>query len=270
MIFVKIININLIFNINLNKMEYSNFREKSLSTYGAILLTVLIATVGAIMMSITSSPQMKGAAMLWLPAAFQLIAGIWFGPAKGLLIGGIGAYAAGIIAYGGWGLVDIIMNLIAGGVANAWLPAILFKLFNINPSFNANPKDIMKSTIILVVIFILVLCLGILPLYIKDIKIWSYILAILLMIIAIPIAFRNIKINKIQFLIAFLICILVSAVSALIGSYGVVVGGNNWQAAILGTGIGWFLGDTVSCFLGLYILAYYTEKAVSFGIIKKV
>ena len=59
------------------------------------------------MMNVTSSPSMKGA-MLWV--ALQLVAGVWLGPVRGMIAGGLGAYAAGILAYGGWGLADIIMT----------------------------------------------------------------------------------------------------------------------------------------------------------------
>ena len=104
-------------------------REKSIQNYAAIALTIVITAVGWVMMTFTSSPQMKGAAFLWLPAALQLIVGVWFGPIKGLLIGGIGAYFAGGFAYGGWGLVDIILNPIAGGIANSFLPGLLFRFF---------------------------------------------------------------------------------------------------------------------------------------------
>lgn len=64
----------------------------------------------------------------------------------------------------------------------------------------------------------------------------------------------------------FFTCVFISAVSALIGVAGQVVGGQTWQAALLGIGLGWFLGDTVSAVLGMYALAAFTEQAREAGI----
>jgi hypothetical protein len=255
---------NLKYKMN-NTMQNNN-RDSTMRNYGAIIFTVLIAVIGAFMMTLTSSPQMKGAAMLWIPAALQLIAGVWFGPKRGLLAGGIGAYAAGIIAYGGWGIVDIIMNPIAGGIVNAWLPAVLFRLLKIDPSFGATPKDIMTATIRIVIILFIVICIGVFPVFYNEYKNMSYGIGLLLLLISLPIMFKGLKIKRVQFIYAIIICIVISAISAIVGSYGVVVGGNTWEGALIGTGIGWFLGDTVSCFLGLYMLAYYTTKARAMGL----
>lgn len=250
----------------MEKVEINQNRDESLKTYGAILFAVLIAVIGAFMMTLTSSPQMKGAAMLWIPAALQLIAGVWFGPTRGLLAGGLGAYAAGIIAYGGWGLVDIIMNPIAGGIANAWLPAILFSVFKINPDFGAETKAMKTAVIRISIVLLFVIGIGILPLFITSIDFWAYIIAIIVLLTGMPFILWKVKINKIHFLIAALICVFISAISAIIGSFGIVVGGNSWEGALIGTGLGWFLGDTVSCFLGLYMLAYFTKRARKMGI----
>ena len=201
-------------------------RDESMKTYGAIVFAVLIAVIGAFMMTLTSSPQMKGAAMLWIPAALQLIAGVWFGPTRGLLAGGLGAYAAGIIAYGGWGLVDIIMNPIAGGIANAWLPAILFSWFKINPDFGAETKAIKTAVIRISIVLLFVIGIGVLPLFISSIGVWAYVIAIIVLLIGMPLILWKIKINKADFLLAALFCVIISAISAIIGSLGVVVGGN--------------------------------------------
>lgn len=250
----------------MEEFNMNNKRDKRLPTYGALVFAVLIAVIGAFMMTLTSSPQMKGAAMLWIPAALQLIAGVWFGPKRGLIAGGLGAYAAGIIAYGGWGIVDIIMNPIAGGIANAWLPAVLFRWFKIDPSFGAQPKDMISATIRIFFVFLFVLAIGVLPVFFSEISTWAYVIAILILFISLPLIFWKVKINKYQFFIASIICVIISAISAVIGSAGVVVGGNTWEGALIGTGLGWFLGDTVSCFLGLYILAYYTTRARNRGL----
>jgi len=243
-----------------------NQREKTIRYYGATIFAVSIAAVGAIMMTVTSSPQMKGAAFLWLPAALQLIAGVWFGPRLGFFAGGLGAYAAGIVAYGGWGLVDIIMNPIAGGIANAMLPAYLFMIFRINPDFGSNPSDIGKAIIRIIILLIAVLVLGTLPLFIEEIGKGAHIVALILLLVAYPLFLSDLNVNKRDVLIAIFICIFISAVSALIGTSGVVLAGQTWKAAILGTGLGWFLGDTVSSFLGLYMLAYFTNRARKIGL----
>jgi len=245
----------------------STERDESIRTYGAIVFAVLIAVIGAFMMTLTSSPAMKGATMLWIPAALQLIAGVWFGPVRGGIAGGIGAYAAGIIAYGGWGPVDIIINLVAGGVANAWLPAILFKTFKINPDFGADAKNMMSAIIKIIGILLIVLVLGILPLFFSDMGKWVYAIIGLVLFVWLPIMFWKIKINKFHFVVAVIICMFISAISALIGMYGVMIGGiESWEAALGGTGVGWFLGDIASCFLGLYMLAYFTPRARKMGL----
>jgi hypothetical protein len=249
----------------------NQYRDKSTKTYGAIVFAVLIAVIGAFMMTLTSSPQMKGAAMLWIPAALQLIAGVWFGPTRGLLAGGLGAYAAGIIAYGGWGLVDIIMNPIAGGIANSWLPAILFTLFKIDPEFGTDVKNMKSAIFRILSILIFVLIIGVLPIFIENVKAWKfYVLAIAILLIGLPLIMWKLKIDRIKFLFAVIIVIIISALSAAIGSFGVVVGGNTWEGALIGTGLGWFLGDLVSCFLGLYMLAYFSKRAKSMGLCAEV
>lgn len=256
-------------NESLNNQEPLSKRSNAIPVYGALSFAVSIAIVGAVMMALTSSPQMKGAALLWIPAALQLVAGVWFGPFLGLLAGGLGAYAAGIIAYGGWGLVDIIMNPIAGGIANAWLPAVLFRLFKINPTFGASPKDIRKAIFSTVSLLVIVFAIGVLPVYVKELSIWAYIADILLLLVGAPILLNKLTINKIGFIAALIIAIISCFFSALIGSFGVVVSGNTWQAAFIGTGIGWFFGDTASAFLGIYALVYFTERALKMGLVKK-
>jgi len=256
-------------NEPLNQQKPLSKRSNVIPVYGALSFAVLIAIVGAAMMTLTSSPQMKGAALLWIPAALQLVAGVWFGPFLGLLSGGLGAYAAGIIAYGGWGLVDIIMNPIAGGIANSLLPAVLFRLFKIDPTFGASPKDIKKAMFSILSLLVVVFAIGVLPIYVKELSIWAYIAAIVLLLVGSPILLNKLTINKIDFFVALIIAIISCFFSALLGTFGVVVSGNTWQAAILGTGIGWFLGDTVSAFLGIYALVYFTERALKMGLVKK-
>lgn len=235
----------------------SKIREKTIQNYATIVFGVTIAIVGAGMMTLTSSPLMKGAAFLWLPAALQLIAGVWLGPIRGFLAGGIGAYAAGIIAYQGWGIPDIIMNPIAGGLANSLLPALLFRWLRINPDFGCEGGDLKKAIIrvffLLVTVFILTFALKLLGL-----GLWGY-LPPLLLLVAAPLFLTNLSVEKRGFTLAFFISVGICLVSAAIGVVGVMVAGQTLQAAIFGTGIGWFLGDTVSCILGLYVMASFTK-----------
>lgn len=105
-------------------------RDPAIRNYATLVFTVSIAAIGALMMTLTSSPTAKGASFLWLPAALQLMAGVWLGPWRGLIAGGLGAYLAGILAYGGWGIVDIIMNPVAGGIANSFCRNIISPLGN--------------------------------------------------------------------------------------------------------------------------------------------
>src|SRR2546428_10738350 len=79
------------------------------------MIAVFITLIGYVAMTVGSSPTVKGASFIWLPAALQLVAGVWLGPWLGLLAGGLGAYAAGILAYGGGGGADILLKPQPGG-----------------------------------------------------------------------------------------------------------------------------------------------------------
>lgn len=240
-------------------------RDPRIKAYAALIFAVLIAVVGAAMMTVTSSPTMKGAALLWLPAALQLIAGVWLGPRLGFLAGGIGAYAAGIIAYGGWGLTDIIMNLIAGGVANAMLPAVLFRVLGVQPNLGSRPQFIGRG--IGVIVAILVVCVGLaIGLRTLPLGTWAYAPSLAILAIA-PLFLRNLNINGRQLMLGVAIAILACAVSAAIGVTGAVVGGQSWSGAFVSVGIGWFFGDTVSAMLGLYMLAALTDRAKYAGLV---
>src|SRR4030043_1218876 len=84
--------------------EYVKKRDPALRYGFALFMAVAIAAIGWVMMTVGSSPTVKGASFLWLPAALPLAAGGWLGPWLGALAGGLGAAAAGTLAYGGWGL----------------------------------------------------------------------------------------------------------------------------------------------------------------------
>jgi MFS family permease len=242
----------------------SNKREPRLKNYAALTFTVLIAVSGAVMMTVTSSPNMKGAAFLWLPAALQLVAGVWLGPVRGFIAGGIGAYAAGIIAYGGWGLPDIIMNLVAGGLANSLLPGVLFRVARVDPALGSNPKSVGTGIIRILVLLVATVALGFCAIRFNW-GAWGYLPSIILVLLA-PLFLRDLAIKGRDLTVAIIIAIVISALSALIGSAGAVVAGQSWQAALLTVSLGWFLGDTVSSLLGLYVLAALTNKARTRGL----
>src|SRR3989442_2877716 len=92
------------------------------------MIAVFITLIGYVAMTVGSSPTVKGASFIWLPAALQLVAGVWLGPWLGLLAGGLGAYAAGILAYGGGGIVRLILNPRAQGGGQGPLAPLLILL----------------------------------------------------------------------------------------------------------------------------------------------
>ena len=140
---------------------YVSKRDPAVRVGFSIFMAVAIAAVGYVMMTVGSSPTVKGASFLWLPAALQLVAGIWLGPVYGTLAGAVGAYAAGILAYGGWGITDIIQNPIAGGLANSLLPWVLFKALNIDPTLGTDkPGDVLKGGVRMILLSVLVLAAG--------------------------------------------------------------------------------------------------------------
>ncbi len=233
-------------------------------TIATIILTAAIALLGWLMMTVTSSPLMKGAAFLWLPAALQLIAGVWLGPFRGLIAGGLGAYLAGGLAYGGWvAIPDIIMNPIAGGFANSMLPAILFAVFKINPDLGSRGLDIKRGVKVIGTLLAITVILTLI-FWFYQLGNWGY-LPPLLFILITPLYLKNLNLNKNKFFGATLIVIICSAVSAAIGYYGIIQSGQEPSAALI-SAAGWFLGDNVSCFLGLVILASYTKEARQAGI----
>ncbi len=239
--------------------EYRYEGSDVLRNYATVAFGVAIALLGAVMMTLTSSPLAKGAAFLWLPAALQLMAGVWLGPIRGMLAGGLGAYAAGIIAYGGWGLPDIIMNPIAGGLANSLLPAYLFRWAKIDPDFGSQGTAVKKGLWVVLVLLAVIIALAI-ALRPLNLGWLAYVPSIILLLI-IPFVLSNLAVHVRDFVLAVLIAIVISFVSAVLGTLGTVLAGQSWQAAIVATGVGWFLGDTASCILGIYVLASFTERA---------
>lgn len=242
-------------------------RDPALKLGFSILMAVAIAAIGYVMMTVSSSPTVKGASFLWLPAALQLAAGVWLGPWYGFLAGGLGAYAAGILAYGGWGIVDIIMNPIAGGFANAMLPALLFRALRVDPTLGAKkPSDVLSGAVRILILTVLVLAAGFANTILSLPSPWGFALPLVVLFVGARILLARLELDKRSFVTAILIAVFACAVSALIGAIGATVGGKPFAAALIDPGIGWFSGDTVSAVLGLYLLPLYTGRLRTAGI----
>jgi hypothetical protein len=95
---------------------------------------------------------------------------------------------------------------------------------------------------------------------------WRGFLPSLAVLLVAPFFLRNMRLNKRDFVLAFLVVVVSCGLSAGLGVVGTVLAGQSWPAAVVGTGIGWFLGDTVSGLLGLYILAAFTKRARQAGL----
>lgn len=246
---------------------YISKRDPALRIGFAIFMAVGIAAIGWVMMTVASSPTVKGASFMWLPAALQLAAGVWLGPVLGTLAGGLGAYAAGILSYGGWGIVDIIMNPIAGGFANAWLVWFLFKIWKVDPTLGASePAEVLSASIRTLILTVIVLASGLLSMALNIPFPWGYVISLVVMIVGGYLLLGGLKLSKRDFLLGFLIAVIVSAVSAFIGAFGAFVGGKPFAVALIDPGVGWFSGDVVSAVLGLYLLAMYTARLRIAGI----
>ncbi len=194
-----------------------------------------IAAIGFAMMTVSSSPVAKGASFLWLPAALQLIAGVWLGPIRGTIAGGLGAYLAGILAYGGWGPVDIIMNPVAGGLANSFLPWLLFRLLRIDPTLGSAEESarlIISAALRLGLVLLLAILVAVAGL-LFGLGSWGYVPSLALVLIC-PLFLRNLSLNPLEVIKGVGVCIFISAVSALIGATGQVVGGQTWPRLSLG------------------------------------
>ena len=247
--------------------QYITKRDPSLRIGFAIFMAVAIAALGWVMMTISSSPTVKGASFLWLPAALQLVAGIWLGPIYGTLAGGIGAYAAGILSYGGWGLVDIIQNPIAGGLANALLPWVLFKTLKIDPTLGTTKaSDVLSGAVRALILTVLVLLSGMLGPMLNIPGVWGYLIPLIVLLVGARLLLSNLSMNMRDFYLGMLVAVIVSAASAFIGAIGAAVGGKPFGVALLDPGVGWFAGDLVSVILGIYLLPLYTTRLRHAGI----
>jgi hypothetical protein len=251
----------------MSSTTYVAKRDPALRGRFALIMAVAIAAIGWVMMTIGSSPSVKGASFLWLPAALQLVAGVWLGPWWGLLAGGLGAYAAGILAYGGWGLVDIIMNPVAGGFANAMLPAFLFTLLRIDPTFGTKrPGDVLNGAVRIVVLALLVLAAGLLNIVLQLPSPLGFLLPFVALVAGAYLLLRGLTLNRRDLVLGVAVAVVVCIISALIGAVGATVGGKPFAAALVDPGIGWFVGDTVSAILGLFLLPMFTQRLRDAGI----
>lgn len=258
---------------NLWLQEYQR-DEPRIRFTALVVFTAAIAVVGAIMMSVTSSAAMKGASFLWLPASLQLIAGVWLGPVRGAIAGGVGAYLAGIMAYGGFGPPDIVNNLIAGGIANAWLPGILFRSLRIDPTAWRSGAKLSKGvSVVLLIAAIAALFAIVFQLFIKSRvpESWGslgFALPLVFVLFA-PQLLLKTKANR-HYVLAVLVAILCSFISAGFGVVGTMMTGQPFPVAVFATGLGWFLGDTVSAILGVAALGEFHQDAVTKGIAPRV
>ncbi len=246
---------------------YVSKRDPAVKVGFAIFMAVAIAAIGYISMTVGSSPTVKGASFLWLPAALQLVAGVWLGPIYGTLAAGLGAYAAGILAYGGWGIVDIIMNPVAGGFANALLPWALFKIMKIDATLGTDkPGDVLKGAVRMLILAVLVVAAGLANIPLNLPIPWGFVLPLVVLAVGAFVLLRDVKIDRRHFVPAMFVAVLACLVSAFIGAIGATVGGKPFGAALIDPGIGWFAGDTVSAILGLFLLPLYTARLRDAGI----
>jgi hypothetical protein len=246
---------------------YVSKRDPALRGRFALIMAVAIAALGWVMMTVGSSPSVKGASFLWLPAALQLVAGVWLGPWWGLLAGALGAYAAGILAYGGWGIVDIIMNPIAGGFANAMLPAFLFAFLKIDPTFGTKkPGEVLNGAIRLAILTVLVLAAGLLNTQLSLPLGLGFAIPLVVLVVGGFFLLRGITLKRRDFILAVVVAVVACLVSALIGAIGATVGGKPFMAALVDPGVGWFAGDVVSALLGWFLLPMFTQRLRDAGI----
>jgi len=252
----------------MEKAGYISRRDPLLRVIFAVFLAVAIAALGAVMMTVGSSPTVKGASFLWLPAALQLVAGVWLGPWLGGLAGGLGAWFAGGLAYGGWGsVVDIIMNPVAGGFANAMLPALLFRALRIDPTLGVkNPKEILVGAGRMLILTLLILAAGLANVFLQLPTPWGFGLPLATLLVGAPVLLGGLEVNWRHFLSAIVVAVFACGVSALIGAIGATVGGKPFLASLVDPGVGWFAGDTVSAILGLYLLPLYTSRLREAGV----
>lgn len=250
-----------------SQAQYIKKRDHALRISFTIFMAVAIAALGWVMMTISSSPTAKGASFLWLPAALQFVAGVWLGPIYGTIAGGVGAYTAGILSYGGWGVVDIIQNLLAGGLANSFLPWLLFKTLRIDPTMGTQkPSDVISGAVRALILTLIVLASGLLSPLLKIPGLWGYLIPLVVLVVGARLLLNNLSLNMRDFGLGLLVAVIVCAVSAFMGAIGATVGGKPLAAALIDPGVGWFIGDLVSAILGLYLLALYTTRLRNAGI----
>ena len=96
---------------------------------------------------------------------------------------------------------------------------------------------------------------------------WGFLLPLVALFVGARVLLGGLALNKASFVAAIGIAVVSCAASALIGAIGATVGGKPFAAALIDPGIGWFIGDTISAFLGLYLLAMFTQRARAAGII---
>ncbi len=134
--------------------------------YFAVVFTALIGVVSFAAMSLSVGGQI-GFILLCIPAALEMLAGIWLGPVRGMLAAVVGAYVAAAFAYGGWGLVAIANPIVAGGAVNAILPPLVFQLVRIDVHAGMKIGVHRDTRMISLVLLIALVCLSLSPVFVE-------------------------------------------------------------------------------------------------------
>ena len=166
-------------------------------------------------------------------------------------------------------MVDIIQNPVAGGICNAFLPWMLFRMFRIDPTMGTEKaSDVISGAVRALILTVLVLASGMLGPILNIPGMWGYLIPLVVLLVGARLLLSNLSMNMRDFGLGMLVAVIVSAASAYVGALGAVVGGKPLGAALIDPGVGWFAGDLVSVVLGLYMLPLYTARLRSAGIAK--
>ena len=128
------------------------------------------------------------------------------------------------------------------------------------------PGDVLKGAVRILILTALVLAAGLANIFLNLPSPWGFVTPLIVLGAGAFVLLRDVKIEQRHFLPAVFVAVFVCLVSALIGAIGATVGGKPFGAALVDPGIGWFVGDTVSAILGLFLLPLYTTRLREAGI----
>jgi len=117
-----------------------------------------------------------------------------------------------------------------------------------------------------IVLGVLVLAAGLVNIALGLPVPWGFLLPLVVLVVGALVLFRDVKLDMKHFVPAVVIAVVACLVSALIGAIGATVGGKPFAAALVDPGVGWFVGDTVSAVLGLFLLPLFTKRLRVAGI----